>query len=299
MNILLTGSNGFLGKELYNKLSKYNVQTLSRTNSDYNINLAKSVPSFFSTFELVIHAAGQAHFHPKTEIEKSSFFNINVLGTKNLLEGLTKSIPKRFVFISSVSVYGIDEGENIIESSELNAVDSYGKSKIEAEIVVRDWCIKHNVICTIFRLPLVVGPNPPGNLGAMIKGINNGYYFNISGGIAKKSMVLASDIAKYVLIASEIGGIYNLTDGIHPTFCDLSNNIASKLGKSFVPTLPFFLAKLLAKFGDLLGLDFPLNTNKLIKITSSLTFDDSKARKFFGWKPKSVLEELNFDDTFF
>lgn len=45
---------------------------------------------------------------------------------------------------------------------------------------------QHNVVCTILRLPLLVGTNPPGNLGAMIKGIARGYYFNIGGGKSKK-----------------------------------------------------------------------------------------------------------------
>jgi len=50
------------------------------------------------------------------------------------------------------------------------------------------------------------------------------------------------------------------------------------------------LARIIANFGDLLGSKVPLNTNKLKKITSDLTFDDSKAREAFGWKPTSVLE---------
>ena len=37
----------------------------------------------------------------------------------------------------------------------------------------------------------------------------------------------------------------------------------------------------------------PLNTVKLKKITSNLTFDDSKARKIAGWNPNSVLNDLN------
>ena len=54
--------------------------------------------------------------------------------------------------------------------------------------------------------------------------------------------------------------------------------------------MPLFVANLLAKFGDLLGNSFPINSNKLSKITSALTFDDSKARNTFGWKPTPVLE---------
>jgi nucleoside-diphosphate-sugar epimerase len=208
-----------------------------------------------------------------------------------LLIGLEKAgIPQKFVFVSTVAVYGKSEGHLINEQSELNAIDPYGKSKIQAEQLVSNWCAVNNVKCTILRLPLVVGLNPPGSLGAMIKGIRKGYYFNIAGGTAKKSMVLASDVAKFLLKASEIGGIFNLTDGYHPSFFELSENLSRQLGKSRSKNLPFWLSKCIARTGDVFGDKAPLNSVKLNKITSDLTFDDSKAREAFGWHPTPVLE---------
>jgi nucleoside-diphosphate-sugar epimerase len=292
VEILLTGSSGFLSSFLIKGILNCNILKLSRTKSDFNIDLSKYTPVFNKTFDLVIHAAGKAHSIPTTQEEIVSFNNINVIGTQNLLKGLINNLPKQFVFISSVSVYGITSGESISEMTPLLANDPYGNSKIKAEYFVRTWCEEHNVTCTILRLPLVVGQNPPGNLGEMIKGIKKGYYFNIAGGNAKKSMVLASDIPKFILKAAEIGGTYNLTDGIHPTFNELSKSIAQNLDKSFVPNMPFFIAKVLSKIGDLLGDAFPINSNKLEKITSTLTFDDTKARIAFGWNPTPVLESF-------
>lgn len=292
MNILITGSTGFLGKIILNTLNSFNVKTLSRSNSIYNIDISKTIPNFLEKFDLVIHVAGKAHSIPKTQEEIVSFNNINVIGTQNLLNGLINNLPKQLVFISSVGVYGLTSGESISETTPLLANDPYGKSKIKAESFVRTWCEEHNVTCTILRLPLVVGQNPSGNLGAMIRGIKKGYYFNIAGGNAKKSMVLASDIAKFILKAAEVGGTYNLTDGIHPTFNELSNNISRQFSKSFVPNMPLFIANVLAKIGDILGNAFPINSNKLSKITSTLTFDDSKARAAFGWNPTPVLESF-------
>lgn len=299
MKVLITGSNGFLGNVIYQKLkSKCNINTLGRQNSDYCVDLSSVYSiNFTKQFDLVIHAAGKAHSIPKTKEAIISFDNINVIGTQKLLEGLTNNLPNQFVFISSVSVYGLIEGESISESTPLLATDPYGKSKIEAESIVRTWCVEHNVTCTILRLPLIVGANPPGNLAAMIQGIKKGYYFNIAGGNAKKSMVQASDIAKFILKAAEVGGTYNLTDGIHPSFYELSKIISQQFGKSFIPNMPFFIAKVLAKFGDLLGNSFPINTNKLSKITSTLTFDDSKARIAFGWNPTPVLESFKLHDN--
>lgn len=290
MNVLITGTTGFLGKEIVRQNAIYHLFKLNRNEGEYKFDLSASIPVFDTTFDIVIHNAGKAHSIPKTTEQKEDFFKVNVNGTKSLLKGLENNIPKQFVFISSVSVYGLNQGELIIENQNLLAKDSYGVSKIEAEKLVQEWCKQHNVVCTILRLPLIVGQNPPGNLGAMIRGINEGYYFNIAGGAAKKSMVLAEDVAKFILKAAEVGGIYNLTDGYHPNFYELSTIIAKQLGKRKVYNLPFWLVKLVAYFGDIVGEKFPLNSNKLNKICATLTFDDTKAKEAFGWNPTRVLD---------
>lgn len=290
MNVLLTGANGFLGKFISEEVSKKNTLfTLSRNSGDYKVFLENDIPIFKSLFDVVIHAAGKAHSIPKTDSEKRQFHNINVVGTENLLKGLEKTgMPKKFIFISSVSVYGQDYGTNINEDYPLLAKDPYGQSKILAEELVQNWCNKNHIVCTILRLPLLVGEKPPGNLGAMIKALEKGYYFNINGGKAKKSMVLAKDVAFFIPKVALVGGIYNLTDGNHPSFSELSFAISKR--KSF--SVPLVLAKFIAKFGDILGDKAPINSLKVKKITSDLTFDDSKAREFLDWKPEPILGYL-------
>lgn len=90
-------------------------------------------------------------------------------------------IPKAFIFISSVAVYGCDSGENITEEHSLDGTTPYALSKIKAEKYLEGWCIMHNVKLSILRPSLIAGPNPPGNLGAMIRGIRNGKYLSIAG----------------------------------------------------------------------------------------------------------------------
>lgn len=289
MDILLTGASGFLGREIRAALLEHNVLFLDRS-SNMRIDLSKNIPSL-SDVDVVIHAAGKAHAVPKTEREKQVFFDVNVRGTQNLLKGIESAmkLPKYFIFISSVAVYGLENGNGITEDYPLKAVDAYGLSKIEAEKIVHDWCVEKNVICTILRLPLLAGANPPGNLGAMIKGISNGYYFNIAGGKAKKSMVLVQDVAKFILPISKVGGIYNLTDGKHPSFSELSEKIACQLGRKKPIHIPFWFAKVMAIVGDIIGKKAPINSSKLMKINSDLTFDDTKAVESFHWDPTPVL----------
>ena len=294
MTILLTGSNGFLGKTILDVLEQeHHFFTLSRSAGNYQLNLDKQIPDFQQKFDLVIHVAGKAHSVPKTDAEKKEFHQVNVVGTENLLKGLENSgIPAQFVFISSVAVYGQETGIAISEDFLLDAKDAYGLSKIEGEKVILEWCKKNNVICTILRLPLLVGQNPPGNLGSMMNAIKKGFYFNIGGGIAKKSMVLTKDVAKIILVAAPKGGVFNLTDRVHPTFNELSVILASNQNKKSPLNMPLFIAKLIGLIGDVLGDKVPINTNKVKKITSDLTFDDSNAIHKLNWKPEPVLDFL-------
>jgi len=295
-HILLTGANGFLGRYLKSSLLRSGaLETLARSRATYNVDLASAMPPLGGSYDLVVHSAGKAHVVPTDAIEAQKFFNVNVRGTQNLLKALelTAVRPKAFVFISSVSVYGLELGTNIPETHQLNATDPYGKSKIQAEELVAAWCKENQVICTILRLPLIVGKDAPGNLGSMINSIRKGYYFNIAGGTARKSMVLAQDVADIIVTASSVGGIFNLTDGFHPNFNELSAEIAKKLNKS-TPSLnlPLGLAKLLGKIGDLLGERAPVNSRKMQKITSDLTFNDDHARRTINWNPTPVLRGL-------
>ena len=292
MNILLTGSNGFLGKTFYNFLIKDNcVFTLNRNNSDYNYDLSLQIPNFKQYFDIVIHAAGKAHLVPKNIVEGILFEKTNIDGTINLLKGFDKDrLPKMFIFISSVSVYGRNSGELISENTPLEAKDYYGLSKIKTEQIVINWCKENNIILTILRLPLVVGKNPPGNLSNLIVAIKNGRYFNIGNGEAKKSMVHAEDIAKYLLICSKYGGIYNLTDGQHPTFKEISNKIACELNKKIRFNIPYSVAYIIALILTLFGRFSPYNIKTFNKMTKNLTFSDDLARKTFKWNPTHVLE---------
>ncbi len=296
--ILLTGSSGFLGQAIHKGLSNtHDIYAVGRNNlSSQQIDLLKPF-QLVESFDFVIHSAGKAHTVPKTPEEAQAFWDVNVNGTRNLLKALDDQPPKRFVFISTVAVYGKMQGHLLDEQTPVLAIDPYGISKMQAEAEIIDWCRRYDVICTILRLPLVYGENPPGNLKAMIQGIQKGYYFNIAGGLARKSMVRAEDVAKFILPASEVGGIYHLTDGQHPNFVELSQFMGHSVGRKSIPNMPLVLANIIAKFGDIMGPWFPLNSDKLQKITSELTFDDSKARRNFGWNPQPVLTPKQNETT--
>lgn len=295
MNLLFTGASGFLGSNLYFLLKEeYKIDTVGLTpQDDYPINIAKDIPIFIEIYDVVLHAAGKAHSVPKTEEEKQLFFDVNLQGTKNICSALEKAgIPKAFIFISTVAVYGCDFGENITEEHPLDGDTPYALSKIEAEKYLEGWCAMHNVKLSIIRPSLIAGPNPPGNLGAMIKGIKLGGYLSIGGGKARKSVLMVQDIANLIPLLVERGGVYNVCDSYQPTFRELEAVVCKQLNRKLPFSIPYWMADMMAKVGDILGEKAPINTLKLSKITKSLTFSNEKAIRELGWKPMSVLDNF-------
>ena len=298
MTLLFTGASGFLGSNIIQLLNgAYNIISIGLSPQDtYLVDIATDIPTFTDAFDVVFHAAGKAHSVPKTEAEKRLFFDVNLQGTKNLCTALERSgIPKAFIFISTVAVYGCDSGENITEEHPLNGTTPYALSKIKAEKYLEGWCAMHNVTLSILRPSLIAGPNPPGNLGAMIHGIENGKYLSIAGGKARKSVLMVQDIANLLPMLIEKGGIYNVCDSYQPSFRELEIVICKQLNKKLPLSIPYWFAKSMAVLGDCFGENTPINSLKLRKITNSLTFSNEKAMRELGWKPMNVLGNFQIE----
>ena len=294
-NLLYTGATGYLGYNTLSFLEKdFKVSTLGLSDADFVSDLSKEISNLSSTaFEVVLHAAGEVHAIAATRKEKQHFFDVNLQGTKNLCLALEQSgMPKSFIHISTVAVYGAVKGEEITEEHPLNGTSPYARSKLLAEEFLMDWCKKNNITLSILRPALIAGHNPLGTLGCMINGIKSGFYFNISGNKAKKSIVMAQDIATLIPKLANKGGIYNLSDGYHPSFEELSQLIANQLNKKTPVAIPYYKAKTIALCGDLLGRYAPLNTGKLSKIVNTLTFSNKKAVEELKWTPLNVLEHF-------
>lgn len=117
--LLFTGGTGFLGRNILPILEKtYDVTTIGPTPDDeIKVNIAQPFEGKLSQqYDVVLHAAGKAHVYPKNEQEEKEFFDVNYQGTVNLCKALEASgLPKAFVFISTLDVYGGDNHLNFKE----------------------------------------------------------------------------------------------------------------------------------------------------------------------------------------
>lgn len=304
--LLLTGGSGFLGSQIAETLKdQYEITLLQRSEpgaeqrmfSFIQCDLAEQeIPAEKrNKWDLVVHAAGRAHIFGKEEPEEL-FYKVNGSGTRNLLNSIRKHPPEQFVYISSVAVYGAEEGEEIDESHPLRAADPYGLSKIQAEKEVLKWSEETGAPAVILRPALIAGHNPPGNLGRMMEAIQNGKYLRIGRGEAKKSIVLADDIAELISGLSGTTGIFNLSDGNSSTFCELENAIAGRFNKK-IRSIPKPAALIIAGFGSVVNsvqnrFRFPLDLAVYRKITKSLTFSSEKAKRDLHWNPENTVEKM-------
>lgn len=296
---LITGWNGFFGNILTSELERQgaNLIRCGRVlGSDVKVDLALSPPDVDCNIDRVIHAAGVTP-NAARPVDTPHVFNIgNVKATSNLLVGLGAKKPKSFVLVSSVSVYGKTSGELVGESEPLCATSEYAKSKMESETLVSEWCHENNIDLTIVRLPLVVGIGASGALGQLINAIKKRRFVLPGNGSARKSMVLASDVAEWLVANPNAIGTFNLTDRLDPSYAEICNAITDQLNIPKVPRIPVSLMKSVSLVGDSIGhlVNSKLPYNSLIhqQLTEPLTFS-SEAATHFNWAPNSVIDTIH------
>lgn len=282
---LITGSTGFLGKQVLSHFVKEAYEIISPGRDEIKTKLVSC-----RNIDLLIHAAGKAHSTKKTKEEAKAFFDVNFDLTKKITEIIDqKKIEiNTFVFISTVAVYGLEEGLDINEGTELNGNSPYAQSKKMAEEHLQKWAKEIGVNLVILRLPLIFGENAPGNLGAMERAVKGRYYFQIGEGEAKRSMVHAKQLAEFLPTLIGKSGIYHLTDGEHNSYNEVAQYFAKKHNRRII-NVPYMPIVLLAKLGNVIP-KFPLNSYRLAKLNQTLTFNDERARKELGWNGTNALE---------
>jgi|JI10StandDraft_1071094.scaffolds.fasta_scaffold73257_4 GDP-4-dehydro-6-deoxy-D-mannose reductase len=155
VNVLITGSNGFIGNSLKASLEKQKISyfALNRTQGDIaDTNTWKNLPQA----EYVVHLAGQSYV-PDSWTKASEFYQSNIVGTNNALE-YAKRIGSRLIYISAY-LYGKPISLPISEGHTIHPNNPYALSKHLAEQVCKFRAEFADQKITILRLFNVFGPN--------------------------------------------------------------------------------------------------------------------------------------------
>ena len=187
--VLVTGAGGFLGSALVNVLldAGVHVRALGQPHlaSPYpgvlesvkgDIRDSICVKSVVTGCESVIHLAAKVHALDEDQTSEEEYRSVNVEGTRHLLEAATDAGVHKFIFASSVKVFGEETGGCVDEDAPPAPKTAYGRSKWMAEQLVSSHVRAGRMTTVSFRLPLVYGPTDKGNLFRMIVAIDRGWF---------------------------------------------------------------------------------------------------------------------------
>ena len=226
MKALVTGGTGFIGSHLVDELIEqgYDVRVLRRTTSNITFlqnktvswvigDLAdkKSLEQACQEVDVVFHVAAL----PRDWGAKKTFFEVNVDGTKHLLDACVHNEVSRFVFMSSAAVYGFPKTRQpLTEEYRKHPTAKYGESKLCAEELLWDYGRQHNIIVSAIRSPLVTGPRDRLVGLFLIGALQQGRLFYIDDGNQTFSVSDGRDVAHCLRLAGESsqvhGQVYNV-----------------------------------------------------------------------------------------
>ena len=243
--LMITGASGFIGT---NFIEKYKV--------DFNIIpvcLIENKPEDldYTGVDCILHLAALVHQINRAPEEK--YFEVNTELTKRLANKAKESGVGHFVFYSTVAVYGthgsIDEEIVLNVSSPTNPKDAYGRSKLQAEDILRD-LEDEDFIVSVIRPPMVYGDNCPGNMTKLEKLVKAFPVLPFGNDEFKRSLVHVDKLLEETktIIDSRKKGIFVLKDEKDVSIRGIVESLAVKNHRRiFLIKMPRFLLKVLYK----------------------------------------------------
>ena len=315
MKVAVTGATGCLGKPLVERLGEkgldINALVLPKdTTAEHlqkrlgvvtgTVDCDQALRVLTKDCDIVFHLAGKVHSVPKNREEEKEFYEVNVNGTKSVLDAAAINKVKRVIFYSTVGVYGKDADFHGDELSPCMPESIYAKSKYEAEWLILNSQKNGGPEGVVLRLPVAYGPLDRGNVASLIRAVYVNRFFYFGDGNAERSMISSANATEAALKAalepSAANQVFCVTDGTDHSVRDLVESICSALGKSRRPRrMPISLAEWLGKFGSLieraLSIQLPINSAAVRKLSRPLTFSCEKAQRMLGYSPRESLAE--------
>ena len=233
-NILLTGSNGFVGSYFKNNYSnEHKIDTFSFLND----NLADLD---FIQMDTIVHLS--ALVHQMDGATEEEYKNVNISQTLALAQKAKQSGVKHFIFMSTVKVYGEETDTVYREDTPCNPRDEYGKSKLEAEKELQK--LEDDIFrVSVIRTPIVYGEGVKANILNLINLVKNMPVLPFANIQNRRSMVYVGNLCAIIDRIIKVGksGIFLASDDKALSTTEFVHLTASALNKKvFLLSVPFF-----------------------------------------------------------
>jgi GlcNAc-P-P-Und epimerase len=306
--ILIVGGSGFVGSRLMSHIG-----LTQCINLDKNISEAfpgntiiqdirdTSLHKFFpKSIDTVILLAAE---HRDDIFPTSLYYEVNVNGTKNVLDAMDILRVKNIIFTSSVAVYGLNKNSPD-ENHPVTPFNHYGKSKWLAEEALREWYYKDpgNRSLTIIRPTVIFGERNRGNVYNLLKQIASGRFLMVGNGQNIKSMAYVGNVVAFIdfCLNTQKSGyrMYNYTDGPDMNMNMLVKQIEHSLKKRLISIhLPYWMGYLAGITMDLVSYilrkKFSISSVRVKKFVATTHFNANAAHNSGFTAPYSLSEGLD------
>ncbi len=299
--ILVTGSNGFVGRHLIQCLSERHLSLLDR--SLFNSNLGhrftnRDINGYEDYSEAiigchaVIHCAARVHVMDENLQEPlEAYREVNTFGTINLAKQSARLGVKRFIFISSIKVNGESTsfGAPFSVTNLRSPEDGYGISKAEAEEQLLELGQETGMEVVIVRPTLVYGPGVKANFAALMNLVSKGVplpfgCFKDN----KRSLVSVDNLVDLIITCIDhpkaVNEVFLVSDDHDVSTYEMVRHMAQALDKpTWQLPVPIWCYNLVGK---------ALNKSDVVdRLTGSLQVDISHTKETLGWVPPQSLQE--------
>jgi nucleoside-diphosphate-sugar epimerase len=315
MKYLVTGADGFLGRHFLHELAARGIPARAMlvpnapeaplpggpeiVRADL-LNPASLAPAVAGVTHIV-HLAARVHMmnDPAPDPEQA-FFQVNVEGTKSLMEAACRAGARRFLLMSTIKAMGEEQTGTFDENSEPRPTTPYGRSKLAAERAMFELAARHGLGAVALRLPIVYGPGAKGNVLRLIEAAEAGRKLPFGRLANRRSMVYVETVVDAALRAldrpASAGQVYLVCDARPYGTAELYGAICRAMGKPpLLRNVPVGLLRAAAVVGDLaefaLRRKMPIDSEVVSRITGDLCFDSGKIQRELEWSPTISLEE--------
>lgn len=303
--VLVTGATGFVGKALCKKLLAGGWPVVGTYRTSYSASKIsvgvektriKSIgpntdwQKAFIGIDTVIHLAARVHVLGDAAADAiTEFRRVNVAGTNHLAQTAASMGVRRFIYMSSVKVYG--EGNAAVAYTEHDSpmpTTPYAISKYEAEQLLQEINEKTDLEVVVLRPPLVYGPHVKANFLQLLKVVDMGIPLPFANVRNRRSLIFLENLLDAIVTCihhpKAARKTYLLSDGLDTSTPELIQKTASALGRP-VRLFPFSLnlLRLLAKVTG--------RSETVDRLLNSFAVDSSRISTELDWIPRFTLTE--------
>lgn len=242
---------------------------------------------------------GSIIFHLAGEVEdRSLFYDINVVGTENLISLAAPARIKHFIHLSSAGAIGHPGKGKIDETTPCCPMNEYERSKYEGERILAEYFGRYQIPVTIIRPSTVFGEGSKSqSFLSWMRSIKNGT-FRFIGKKSYANYIYVGDVAEALLRVSKAGrtgkNIFILSDGkpmeefVHSAAEILNVEIP---GTPIQRWFAFVVAGTLTPLANCFGKDFPLTVSRVRALTDQRVFSMKKIKEELGFQPRFGIVE--------